>query len=821
MPVRLPLRITSIASVAASLALSASLLAQEEAAKAQTSPAAATAPAATPTAPGEPEVLQAATPAPEAPPPPSRRSHLRPQQEQPSTPGIVEDEMIPNIQFPNSPVRDVLDFYEKLTGKKVLSDSTVTGSVNIIIKNPVTREEAVRIVETALLLNGFTLVPGPGDIIKALGLSKNARQYAVPILSDLGELPENDQVVSFLFKLEYADPIEVQQAVSQYVAPSPYTSFLPLPRSQALIATESANVIRMLAKVVAALDTPPAEVVSEFLPLERADAKDVVEKLTAMFEKQPNQTGTVAPGAPPPQQGRPNQPGRPGQPAQPGNIGATGTLSEDSLIIGKIKLTADLRTNRIHVVTRPINMPFIRRLVAEYDSDISFGEPSKRTLRFVSAGEVLDIVVRAITEPGMKVEDTGSTSSTTGSRPGTTNTNGSISNNSNGSGSGPQLGGEELSTPEVDTTPESRTVGNTKIIADKRANAIIVLGNQEVKDKIFRVLDQVDVRAPQVMLTAVIGELTLDNTEEFGVDYIQSLGRSTSTTATSGSNGSVTVTRGTRGFAGIARNTGIPITDLGALSSAASLAGAGASGGITGFIGLTDSLEMIVHALESTGRFRITSRPMIFTSNNKKAIIASGQSIPVPGTITSGYTGGIDNGLVNNTSVNYKDVVLKLEVVPLINSEREVTLDIVQEVNSVGNSTLIGGNSIPTINARRIRTTVSVANEATIVLGGLVQETKEDSKTGIPILGKIPVLGKLFSNTKKSVNRTELVVLLRPTVTNGPTEDVINGERVQQKLNFPPDLDATLDPPGTKVNAAVPKERVKMTAPKAQLRSVK
>ena len=78
---------------------------------------------------------------------------------------------------------------------------------------------------------------------------------------------------------------------------------------------------------------------------------------------------------------------------------------------------------------------------------------------------------------------------------------------------------EELSTEPVDTAPQAVTVGNTKLIADARANTIIVLGNREVVVKVEKILDEMDVKAPQVALSTVIGELTLNNDEEFGVDY--------------------------------------------------------------------------------------------------------------------------------------------------------------------------------------------------------------------------------------------------------------------------------------------------------------
>lgn len=709
--------------------------------------------------------------------------------------------MVPNIEFPNSPIDAILDFYKRLTGKEVIYDSTVQGQVNVVVKTPVSREDAITIVETALNLNGFALVPGPGNIVKVLGLSKNPRQYAVPIISDIYQLPAGDEVVSFLFKLEYADPTEVQQIIASYIPQSAtQTQPIALPKAQTLIVTETANTIRMVARIIQAIDQPPAEVISEFIQLTRADAKDVVDKLNIIFEKPASTTTTTSfppfgPGGGGPGPGGPGGPGPNNRP----NVTVT-TLSEDSIISGKIKLTADVRTNRIHVVTRPVNIPFVRRLIAEYDSDIGFGEPTARPLRFVSAADVLDVIVEIMTQP--KDSATGiAAAPTPPPRNAQNNANRQASNTSASSSasstSSANLSGEELSTAEADIIPESRTIGSTRIIADKRTNAIIVLGTQEAKEKIFHVLDQIDIRTPQVMLTAVIGELTLKEGEEFGVDYIQTLGQSLLS-------GTGTLLTPRSGYAGASRNTGIALSDLASLTTAASMAGL--PSGYTGFIGATKSLEIIVHALETSGRFRITSRPMVFTSNNKKAIIASGQEVAVPSNITSGYTGN-NNQLTTTANVTYKDIVLKLEVVPLINSEREVTLDIVQVVNSIGSYTIIGGNSVPNVNARRIKTTVSVANEATVVLGGLVQDTKDTSRNSIPILGRIPILGNLFGSKVNNTTRTELVVLLRPTVTFGPEETAIAGERAQSKLNFPPDLEATLDPPGAKINTNLQKPK--------------
>ena len=106
-------------------------------------------------------------------------------------------------------------------------------------------------------------------------------------------------------------------------------------------------------------------------------------------------------------------------------------------------------------------------------------------------------------------------------------------------------------------------------------------------------------------------------------------------------------------------------------------------------------------------------------------------------------TGGriLNTGLAQQSNIEFKKVALQLEVVPLINFPNEVSLDILQKVDSVAGSTVVSGNAIPNLATRYIRTTVSAPNNSTIVLGGLIMDNKQDNRSGIPILGRIPVVG--------------------------------------------------------------------------------
>src|SRR5207248_8578953 len=220
------------------------------------------------------------------------------------------------------------------------------------------------------------------------------------------------------------------------------------------------------------------------------------------------------------------------QPVESSELAGLTALTEESVVVGKIKLSADVRTNRIHVITRPVNMPFVRKLISEFDANVEFAKPVTRALNYISAADVLPVIVQALTEPGQagggaegpqpvpgaSATPSRRTTSTTASNYGTTQSSTSGSTTA-GTGGGTLNISEELSTQPVDTTPKAVTIGNAKIIADQRANSIIMLGNQEVVVKVQKILDEMDVKAPQVALSTVIGELTLSDDEEFGVDY--------------------------------------------------------------------------------------------------------------------------------------------------------------------------------------------------------------------------------------------------------------------------------------------------------------
>jgi type II secretory pathway component GspD/PulD (secretin) len=261
--------------------------------------------------------------------------------------------------------------------------------------------------------------------------------------------------------------------------------------------------------------------------------------------------------------------------------------------------------------------------------------------------------------------------------------------------------------------------------------------------------------------------LTLNNNEEFGVDWFAKydkrfVGISRNNTIFGNNNPAIPIPSSSA-----SPGTSVPtVLDPANLINFSQII-QNVSNGTNIYVAAGNAFASIVHLLESTGRFKVVSRPTVFTSNNKKAIIASGQEVPVPVNTLTNVATTVTGTAAVQASIEYKKVVLQLEVVPLINSEKEVSLDILQKIDSIvpGGNVNISGNSVPTIDTRYIRTNVSAGNGSTIILGGLIEDQKQKNYQGFPYLSRIPLLGAAFRSTASGKQRRELIILMCPEVT--------------------------------------------------------
>jgi general secretion pathway protein D len=328
-----------------------------------------------------------------------------------------------------------------------------------------------------------------------------------------------------------------------------------------------------------------------------------------------------------------------------------------------------------------------------------------------------------------------------------------------GSGGGGASRGSSLSDPQVNSAPVSLLVGRTQLVADNITNSLIIQGPPAAIEIIEKLLDQVDVKADQVMISTVFGQLSLKDRLETGIDWLRAFRGNNS----GGIAGSSINDGGVNSFLPtdmIFPRTGTASSTNGTNTNSATIGFPNQSGlSLYGQIG--NSLTAYVKALSTNNDFTVLSRPSIFTANNQKGTISSGRRIAVP---TNSFNSGA-NG--QSTNIEYRDVVLKLEVIPLVNSEKEITLQIALVSDDVlGNTSIEGIGNVPVIGTRELVTTVTVPNNQTIILGGLITTNETDDVAGIPLLSNIPGLGRLFSTNETKNERDELMIFIQPSIVN-------------------------------------------------------
>ena len=304
-----------------------------------------------------------------------------------------------------------------------------------------------------------------------------------------------------------------------------------------------------------------------------------------------------------------------------------------------------------------------------------------------------------------------------------------------------------LQEPNEPTGPQAVIVGKTRIISDSKDNKILVIGPPESIERVRAILDRLDQRPQQVYLSTVIGQLTLSNELDFGVDW------TTTFKKLGGSNGFAASNLNVAGISGLGSTAAgsSPLIDPRQILTTAAVPGLQ---GLAIYGSISDSLRVFIRALDNRDNFTILARPAVYTANNKLAIITSGQRIPYPGTTLSNVNTATTtpNTAAVAATVEFVDVSLRLEVVPLINSNHEVTLKVAQTNDSQSSNVVISGNQVPVINSQRLTTTVTIPSGATIVLGGLIQDNLDKSDNGIPYLSRIPYLEIFSSITRKRTN---------------------------------------------------------------------
>jgi general secretion pathway protein D len=283
-------------------------------------------------------------------------------------------------------------------------------------------------------------------------------------------------------------------------------------------------------------------------------------------------------------------------------------------------------------------------------------------------------------------------------------------------------------------TGSTSTEGSAKIarlVAIEENNSLLFYGTEQEYQVIREALRQIDVLPRQVMIEAILAEVTLNDNLRYGVQWFFDSGENTVTLS--------------------AADTGSVASQFPGFSYV--------------YSGRADA-RVVLNALQSKTQVRILSAPKLSVLNNQKASLQVGDQVPIV-TQTSQSTDAAGAPVVS--TIQMRDTGVILEVTPRVNDNGNVILDVMQEVSEVAQTTSSGIDS-PTIQRRKIHSVVATRDGFTVALGGLIRENGGRGNSGVPLLKDIPVLGNLFRNNTVDTRRTELVVLLVPHVMRNQSE---------------------------------------------------
>jgi general secretion pathway protein D len=647
------------------------------------------------------------------------------------------------LAFNKAEIVDVLEQASRWTCRNfAYTEDVARGKITLLSKTPVTAEEAYAAFLAALTANNIAVYPS-GKYYKLVRIA-DAKKTPIPTyLEDGTEAPALEQPITKVFKLRYADPDQLRGIMGNFTSPqgADIQSIPP----DTLIITDIGLNVRRIERMLEAIDRPGQGELIRLIQVKYASARDLADKVNQVFQASPGQPGK--PGRRPVIGGVAPAPGQPA-PAAP----AAGGEGAGELSISKV--LADERTNKLVVIADEKSFQRIKDLVEQLDLPTA-GEGQIHVLFMKNASaEDLAQTLQALAQGQSSVRRTG--------------------------GGAPGAPGQPFVPPNLQAAQAAGAGGATanlfagevKITADKVSNALIVMASGSDYATVQRLVEKLDRPRRQVFVEAVIMEVNLRDELQFGVSAHTAIPYKTSD--------------GT-GFIPLASETGRvnSFNPLGAVSLGGFLSGlvGPVSAELKDVLPGVSSLAVLVQALQTNSDVNVLSTPHILASDNEDAEITVGQNVPFQagfqpqGLNLSGTTttaGGasaasiIGAGAIANQGIGSlfapiqrQNVELRLRVKPQITEGDNVRLTLDEQTEEIVDRDPSLG---PTTAKRSVKTNISVKDQATIVIGGLIQERSVSSVKKIPLLGDIPVLGWLFRDTQTTKQKSNLLLFLTPYI---------------------------------------------------------
>ncbi|CAN0617333.1 general secretion pathway protein D [Burkholderia multivorans] len=637
------------------------------------------------------------------------------------------------LNFVNADIDQVARAIGAATGKTIIVDPRVKGQLNLVAEHPVPEDQALKTLQSALRMQGFSLVQDHG-VLKVVP-EADAKLQGVPTYVGNAPQARGDQIVTQVFELRHESANNLLPVLRPLISPN--NTVAAYPANNTIVVTDYADNVRRIAQIIAGVDNAAGAQVL-IVPLRNANALDAASQLSKLLD--------------------------------PGAIG-----NSDATL--KVSVTADPRTNALLLrASNASRLAAAKRLAQQLDAPTN--QPGNmhvvplRNADAVKLAKTLRGMLGKTGEAGASATSndanafnqggaTGSFSTgTAGTPPLPSSMSGSSSSSSpyGGGSTGGGLGTGGLLGGDKDKGDDNQPGG--MIQADAATNSLIITASDPVYRNLRTVIDQLDARRAQVYIEALIVELNSTTAGNLGIQWQVANGNLLAGTNLASAAGTV------------------------AGSNILPLSAAVAAGGQAGLLGLSQNLTQglnigwlsnmfgvqglgaLLQYFASVSDANVLSTPNLITLDNEEAKIVVGQNVP----IATGSYSNLTSGATTNAFNTYdrRDVGLTLHVKPQITDGGILKLQLYTEDSAVvsGTANTTTNPAGPTFNKRSIQSTVLADNGEIIVLGGLMQDNYQVSNSKVPLLGDIPWLGQLFRSETKQRQKTNLMVFLRPVIIN-------------------------------------------------------
>jgi general secretion pathway protein D len=616
------------------------------------------------------------------------------------------------LNFVNADIDAVVRAIGQFTSRTFVVDPRVKGTLSLVTERPVTREQAYEQLLTALRLQGFTIVQ-TGNVARVLP-EADAKLQGGTVVSPQTAAPRGDQLVTQVFRLQYESATAMVPILRPLIAPN--NTISAYPQNNTLVITDYADNLRRIQRIIESIDTPATSAV-EIIPIKFGLAMEIATVLNRVLDEGARAAGQAVDA---------------GQ---------------------RTSVMAEPRTNSL-ILRAPskARIALAKSMIAQLDRPaLTPGNINVVYLRNAEAVKLAPLLRAIIASDPSYVPQ----AATSGLSP----TSGTTSGGAGMSTQQPTLGNQPA--PQAGGAAGGSGGGPLAgmIQADAATNSLIITAPEPLYRNIRSIVDKLDVRRAQVVIESLIAEVSAEKAAEFGIQW-QTIGGNLNDPGTN-------VIAGTN-FGSSGQNIIGASQNIGSLATGLNIGIVQGKVNIPG-IGEVINLAFLARALETKADANILSTPTIQTLDNEEARFLVGQNIPlITGSFANTGAGGTSSGVNPFQTFERRDIGLQLRVKPQISEGGVVKLAIYQELSSIQNTLTAAQGGIIT-NKRSFESMVLVEDGNIVVLGGLIEDKTDNSKSSVPVLGSIPLIGEFFRYESRKRTKTNLLVFLRPYVVRDET----------------------------------------------------